>query len=63
MKKFDGELIYMDCRSKHCEKFIKENKLEYIRGEVELYFRRGFFTACRFIGNDYDGNTKEKTEI
>ena len=35
-----------------CEKFIKENNLEYIRGEVELTFRRCFFKACRRKGND-----------
>lgn len=42
-----------------CEKFIKENNLEYIRGEVELSFGRGFFTACRLIEGNDDGNTKE----
>lgn len=48
-----------ECGKAECEKFIKENNLEYIRNEVELSFRRGFFTACSLIGNDYDGNTKE----
>ncbi len=46
-----------------CDKFIKENNLEYIRDEVELSFKRGYFSACENTIRENAELKKENAEL